>query len=1054
MFRRSQGRDTSRSFSSRIGVRSLAPLLAVLAVVSPARAITLPANFISENATPGTSFDTPTGIAFLPDGRMLVCEKKGRLLLVTNGVVQGTPVWSSLNEVLDQNDRGLLDVAVDPQFATNHRIYLLYTVEPDSNGVDTDNDAFGRLTRYELTTGNPMQTIASSRAILMGVDWPRGPLSASPSHTIGRLQFASDGSLLVSIGDGASYTLTDDGGNDAPAFGAGRTDPNEDIGAFRAQYLSSLCGKVLRINPANGQGYPSNPWYDGNPSSVPSRVWEYGLRNPYRFVIRPGTGATNPSTGDPGTLYIGDVGYTLWEEISVAKVSGKNFGWPCYEGFSSNSSYQAAEPLHHDCTTLGTPTNPAPHTPPLMSWHHTDPALSQPPGIRGNAIAGVEFYTGTRYPALYRGQLFFADYGRNWIKVARVDANDNLLSVVDFADDAEGPVGMVADPIDGDLHYVSINTGEVRRIRWTGSTGNSAPIANATGTPLVGVYPLAVSFSSAGTTDPDGDPITTSWSFGDATGSTAANPSHTYMQPGIYDAVLMVADTAGGVARDTVTVMALASGAFPTTAVLDNFNRPDGPVGGSWVGTTSGLVISGQDLTQPSGSPSAVWGGQAFGQNQEAYIRFDAVTLIAPEHDLMLKVQGLSWDLGHIEVRWDATYPRIAVGSYTPGIGWRGHGTFTGVTFGVGDQLGARAFSNGIVQVLKNGTVVGTCSVTDWPFYRQGGYLGLTLSGATASRLDDFGGGNTVISSNTPPVAVIEQPADGSFYVINEPIQLQGRGDDSQTAASDLAYEWKVELLHNNHAHPSLTASTRNASFVTESHEDGTGTRYRISLEVTDPGALKDTTSITIWPEVDLTPTLAATGPWNSGSNTTLQFKLHNKGRVISRRFHWTAMASALLLAEGDTTIAPLDSITITRSVKVLLPAATHALRVVADTLGEVVETNEGNNAAVRPLVVNDGNVAVDNSPRGWALSAARPNPTRDAALLDLALPHPERVSFEVFDVAGRVIWSQSRSYPAGVWVLTWPGTDQAGRPVAPGLYLAGVETSSNSQMRRVFVVR
>jgi len=1032
----------------------LGGLLVVATVAGSADAITLPANFVSENATPGNAFDTPTGIAFLPDGRMLVCEKKGRLLLVTNGVIQSTPVWSSTSEVLDQNDRGLLDVAVDPDFASNRRIYLLYTVEPDSNGVDTDNDAFGRLTRYDLTSGATIEVIASSRAILMGVDWPHGPLSASPSHTIGRLQFGADGSLLVSIGDGASYTLTDDGGNDPPAFGAGRTDPQEDIGAFRSQYLSSLCGKVLRIDPATGAGYPSNPWYDGDPFSVQSRVWVYGLRNPYRFKVRPGTGSPGTGAGDPGTLYIGDVGYTLWEEISVAAAAGKNFGWPCYEGFGPNSGYQAAEPLHHDCSTIGTPANPAPHTPPLMSWHHTDPALSQPLGIRGNAIAGLEFYTGNRYPTTYRGHLFFADYGRNWIKVARVDAANQLLSVLDFADDAQGPVGIEADPIDGDLYYVSINTGEVRRIRWTGPTGNGMPIAQATVTPMVGVAPLVVSFSSAGSLDPDGDPIVTSWSFGDAGGSTQANPSHAYLQPGIYDAVLTVSDTAGGVARDTVTVIARASATFPTAGVLDDFNRADGPVGGSWVGTTSGLVINAQGLTQPSGAPSSVWGGQSFGANQEAYVRLDQVTPTAPEHNLMLKVQGLSWDFGHIEVRWDATYPRVVVGSYTPGVGWRGHGAFPGVTFAAGDQLGARAYSNGVVEVLKNGAPIGSCLVTDWPWYRLGGYLGLTLGGATASRLDDFGGGDMVIATNTRPTAVIEAPADGSFYVENEPIFLMGRGDDAQTGVNEIFYEWKVELLHNNHSHPSLTALGRNASFVTEPHEDGTGSRYRINLHVEDAGGLRDSTSITIWPEVDLTPTIGPLGPAPAGSTVDLLFHLHNQGRVLARSSHWSVLAESQLLAEGDTIIAPLDSVTISRTVKVLLPPGNHTVRVVADTLAEVVETDESNNVALGQLEVTFGNVAVESPPRGWALSEPRPNPTGSATRLELALPRSEWVRFQVHDVSGRMVWSESRSYPAGLWSLSWPGTDRAGRPVAPGLYLAGVETASNTVTRRVLVVR
>src|SRR4030095_15289535 len=90
--------------------------------------------------------------------------------------------------------------------------------------------------------------------------------------------------------------------------GPSRTDPNEDIGAFRAQDLNSLDGKILRVDPATGLALPTNPFYDGNPSSNRSRVWEYGLRNPFRITRRPGTGSTNPFLGGPRPLLLRGVG--------------------------------------------------------------------------------------------------------------------------------------------------------------------------------------------------------------------------------------------------------------------------------------------------------------------------------------------------------------------------------------------------------------------------------------------------------------------------------------------------------------------------------------------------------------------------------------------------------------------------------------------------------------------------------------------------------------------------------------------------------------------------
>jgi glucose/arabinose dehydrogenase len=127
------------------GAWLLAGLLMLAAPVFGAP--TVPTGFVVENAAPGATFDTPTGIAFMPDGRLLVCQKEGTLWVVQNGTKSG-PILDLKSVVLNQGDRGLLDVAVDPDFANSslpgyRRIYLLYTVDPDSNDVDTNDDAYG-----------------------------------------------------------------------------------------------------------------------------------------------------------------------------------------------------------------------------------------------------------------------------------------------------------------------------------------------------------------------------------------------------------------------------------------------------------------------------------------------------------------------------------------------------------------------------------------------------------------------------------------------------------------------------------------------------------------------------------------------------------------------------------------------------------------------------------------------------------------------------------------------------------------------------------------------
>jgi glucose/arabinose dehydrogenase len=390
---------------------------------------------------------------------------------------------------------------VDPHFAQNRYLYFAYSLSADSNGVDQGTgdggprpahvrhfplredmigsgdstkvgDAgptYGRLTRYQMSATDSNRVDESTRHILIGATWATGFPGASTSHTVDDLHWGADGSLLVSAGEGDEFGITDAGGHDPDEFLPGRMDPEQDVGAFRALDLSSLGGKILRIDPATGCGLPSNPYYDGDPTSNRSRIWLYGLRNPFRFSVKPGTGSSNPSFAEPGTLYIGDVGWNKYEEIDVASAGGTEFGWPCYEAYLSSSQYENSAPTSHGCDTFDTPDNPAPALEPILSVHHFDPTLSNPPGTVGAAIIGGTFHRAVNYPAPYQNAYFFGDYKADWIKVASMDSLDQLVSVSDFGSATNRPVDFMIDPSSGDVIYLAIATGQVRRIHYNGS---------------------------------------------------------------------------------------------------------------------------------------------------------------------------------------------------------------------------------------------------------------------------------------------------------------------------------------------------------------------------------------------------------------------------------------------------------------------------------------------------------------------------------------------------------------------------------------------------------
>jgi len=190
---------------------------------------------------------------------MLVAEKRGVVWVVQGGAVRPTPLWSAEREVLANGDRGLVGIAVDPRYAANHRVYFFYTVDPDSNGQDDNVAAFTRLVRYQTSAGDSNVVDPATRTVLLGKTWSDGPLSPTLSHAVDCLRFGADGSLLVTHGDGSHFDQPDTGHLDPDSFLPGRGDTLADLGSFRAQYLNTMSGKLLRINPETGNGYASNP---------------------------------------------------------------------------------------------------------------------------------------------------------------------------------------------------------------------------------------------------------------------------------------------------------------------------------------------------------------------------------------------------------------------------------------------------------------------------------------------------------------------------------------------------------------------------------------------------------------------------------------------------------------------------------------------------------------------------------------------------------------------------------------------------------------------------
>jgi glucose/arabinose dehydrogenase len=235
-------------------------------------------NVAHEVVTVAQGLQFPWGLAFLPDGRMLVTEKPGRMRIVTVDGKLSEPV-AGLPPVAARGQGGLLGVALDPAFATNRLIYWSFS-EPQADGRNNTAVARGRL----VEDGAPRVENAE-------VIFHQQPSLNSQAHFGGRLVFRRDGTLFVTMGD---RSITE--------------------GRMQAQKMDSLIGKIARINP-DGSIPKDNPFV--GKAGVRPEIWSYGHRNVQAATLHPAT----------GELWEVEHGTRGGDEVNVAK-KGQDYGWP------------------------------------------------------------------------------------------------------------------------------------------------------------------------------------------------------------------------------------------------------------------------------------------------------------------------------------------------------------------------------------------------------------------------------------------------------------------------------------------------------------------------------------------------------------------------------------------------------------------------------------------------------------------------------------------------------------------------------------------------------
>ena len=226
-----------------------------------------------------TDLDVPWEMAFAPDGRIFITERPGKILVIKDGKLQDEP-WISL-DVAAVGEGGLLGMALDPQFAENHYVYVSQTYQISINRFQN------RLVRLRQEPDNGKGVI--DKILLDNI-------AGNVFHDGGRVKFGPDGKLYWTMGEAGNPEL--------------------------AQDLSSLNGKILRINP-DGTIPEDNP-FPGSP------VYSYGHRNPQGLAWQPGTGRLYETEHGPSGGFYG-VGQ---DEVNYIE-PGKNYGWPVIHGDQS-----------------------------------------------------------------------------------------------------------------------------------------------------------------------------------------------------------------------------------------------------------------------------------------------------------------------------------------------------------------------------------------------------------------------------------------------------------------------------------------------------------------------------------------------------------------------------------------------------------------------------------------------------------------------------------------------------------------------------------------------
>ncbi|MGO4919059.1 ThuA domain-containing protein [Maribacter spongiicola] len=512
-------------------------------------------------------FFEPTEMAVLPNGDVLVAQRRGEVMLYNDETkalseVLKLDVYSkTLNTPGVNAEEGLMGLQKDPDYANNHWIYLYYS--------PTGDKSVNRLARMKFIDG---KFDVASVQVIIDVDSQREICC----HTGGSIAFGPDNLLYLSTGDNSTPFNEKDEKYVNNGFAPLNDTPgHEQYDARRSSgNTNDLRGKILRIKVKEDGTYdiPEGNLFPVGTEKTRPEIYTMGHRNPYRISI----------DMKRGYVYWGDVGPDAsadslgtrgprgYDEMNQAKKAG-NFGWPLfigdnyayneynYETGESGPEYDPAKPINTSRNNTGLTELP-PAMPAYVYYPYANTQDFPQTGTGGrNAMAGPTYYSDMfqgdeKLPSYYDGKVIIYDWMRGWMFAVHLDKNGNFSKMEPFAPEVKvnSLIDMEVGP-NGKIYLLEYGSGwfsqnansSLGYIEFNG--GNRPPLINeVTVSETAGKTPLTVN-ATVEASDRENDAIKYLWDFGngDTKETNDGNVSYTYADAGVYKLKVTVADDKG-----------------------------------------------------------------------------------------------------------------------------------------------------------------------------------------------------------------------------------------------------------------------------------------------------------------------------------------------------------------------------------------------------------------------------------------------------------------------------------------------------------------------------